>query len=179
MGQAATQKATRANDRLSMSGDARKRMRRREVDVHNYYDDMGPGKGNCTWGAGILAHRGPCTKEELGREVSRAEVDAEFSRRVAHAERIVRTNVTNQALNQDQFDALVSLTYNAGERGASGTFDLVDSGDLMGAAANIAKMIKVTVKGKKVVARGLILRRKEEAAPFLEAAQADTRAAKK
>jgi len=146
-------------------------MRRREVDVFNYYDDMGPGKGNCTWGAGILAHRGPCTKEELGRSVSQAEVDAEFARKVAQAERIVRINVTSQALTQGQFDALVSLTFNAGQRGASGTFDLVDSGDMKGAAANIAKMIKVTVNGKKVVARGLISRRTEEAAPFLEANQ--------
>ena len=131
MGQAASRKAAGANDKLSMSGEAKKRMRRREVDVYNYYDDMGPGQGNCTWGAGILAHRGPCTKEESGKTVSQAEVDAEFSRRVAHAERIVRINVTTQSLNQDQFDALVSLTYNAGERGASGTFDLVDAGDMI------------------------------------------------
>jgi GH24 family phage-related lysozyme (muramidase) len=173
MGQAA---AAGANDNLSMSGDARKRMRRREVDVFNYYDDMGPGKGNCTWGAGILAHRGPCTKDELGKTVSQAEVDAEFSRKVAHAERIVRSNVTTQLLNQAQFDALVSLTYNAGERGASGTFDLVDSGDMKGAANNISKMIKTTVKGKKVIARGLISRRREEAAPFREAAEAQVKA---
>lgn len=171
MGQAAG-----VNDNMSMSGEAKKRMRRREVDVFNYYDDMGPGKGNCTWGAGILAHRNPCTKEELARPVSQAEVDAEFSRKVAHAERIVRINVTSQALNQDQFDALVSLTYNAGEKGASGTFVLVDSGDMKGAAANIAKMIKTTVKGKLVVARGLIPRRKEEAAPFVAAVEAQAKA---
>lgn len=169
MGQAASQAGT--NDNLSMSPDARKRMRRREVDVFSYYDDMGPGKGNCTWGSGILAHRGPCAKDELGKSVSQAEVDAEFSRRVAKAERAVRRNVTTQALNQAQFDALVSLTYNAGERGASGTFDLVDSGDLKGAADNIAKMVKTTVKGKKVVARGLIPRRAEEAARFRDVAK--------
>jgi GH24 family phage-related lysozyme (muramidase) len=174
MGQAASRKAAGANDNLSMSGEAKKRMRHREVDVYNYYDDMGPGQGNCTWGAGILAHRGPCTKEESGKTVSQAEVDAEFSRRVAHAERIVRINVTTQSLNQDQFDALVSLTYNAGERGASGTFDLVDAGDMKGAAANISKMVKTKVKGKLAVARGLIPRRKEEAAPFLAAAQGQT-----
>jgi GH24 family phage-related lysozyme (muramidase) len=175
MGQA----AVGANDSLSMSPDARKRMRRREVDVFAYYDDMGPGKGNCTWGPGILAHRGPCSKDELGKAVSQAEVDAEFSRRVAKAERIVRRNVAAQALNQAQFDALVSLTYNTGEQGASGTFDLVDSGDLKGAAANISKLIKTTVKGKKLVARGLISRRKEEAAPFSVAAEEKAPAARK
>ena len=142
-------------------------MRRREVDVYNYYDDGGPGKGHCTWGAGILAHRGPCTKEELARPVSQAEVDAEFSRRVAKAEREVRINVKNQSLNQDQFDALVSLTYNAGARGSRGTFKLVDKGDFKGAVANIRQMTKTTINGKKVVARGLIGRRAEESAPFI------------
>lgn len=166
MSQSVSQPASGANDNLSMSSDALARMRRREVDIFNYYDDMGPGRGNCTWGAGILAHRGPCSKDELRKNVSQAAVDAEFARRVAKAEREVRRNVTSQVLTQAQFDSLVSLTYNAGARGASGTFDLVDSGDLNGAADNISKMIKTTVNGKRVVARGLIPRRAEEAAPF-------------
>jgi GH24 family phage-related lysozyme (muramidase) len=141
-------------------------MRKREVDVYNYYDDMGPGKGNCTWGPGILAHRGPCTKDELVKAVSSAEVEAEFSRRVAKAEREVRSHVQKQALTQDQFDALVSLTYNAGARGSRGTYKLIEKGDLTGAAANIATMTKTTVSGKQVVAKGLISRRAEESAPF-------------
>lgn len=171
MGQAASRAIVGANDHLSMSGEARKRMQRLEVVVLKYYDDMGPGKGNCTWGAGILARRGPCTKEELARPVSPAEADAEFARRVAYMERVVRRSVTTQALTQAQFDALVSLAYNAGERGSGTTFDLVDSGDLKGAAANILKMTRTTVKGRKVIARGLVYRRREEAAPFLEAAK--------
>ncbi|WP_426174207.1 lysozyme [Massilia sp. TWR1-2-2] len=166
MGQSANQTESAVNDNLSMSPDAQARMRRREVDVFKYYDDMGPGKGNCTWGAGILAHRGHCSSDELGKKVSRAEVDAEFARRVAKAEREVRRNVTSHALTQAQFDSLVSLTYNTGARGASGTFDLVDSGDLEGAADNISKLTKTMVNGKRVVARGLIPRRAEEAAPF-------------
>jgi len=51
MGQAASGAIGGANDHLSMSGETRKRMQRLEVVVLNYYDDMGPGKGNCTWGA--------------------------------------------------------------------------------------------------------------------------------
>lgn len=141
-------------------------MRRREVDVYNYYDDGGPGRGHCTWGAGILAHRGPCSKEALAKSVSQAEVDAEFARRVAKAEREVRTNVKKQPLSRDQFDALVSLTYNAGARGSRGTYQLVEQGDFEGAAANIRQMTKTTINGKKVTARGLISRRTEESAPF-------------
>lgn len=158
-----------ANDALNMSAGARARMRKREVDVFNYYDDGGPGRGHCTWGAGILAHRGPCTKEELARPVSQAEVDAEFARRVAKAEREVRSNVRKQSLNQAQFDALVSLTYNAGARGSRGTYQLVEQGDFKAAAENIRQMTKSTIKGKKVTVRGLISRRAEESEPFSSA----------
>lgn len=165
-GQTTNQGAEGANDDFSMSPDGRARMRRREADVYNYYDDGGPGRGHCTWGAGILAHRGPCTKEELGRVVSEAEVNAEFARRVAKAEREVRKNVRNHALTQEQFDALVSLTFNAGARGSRGTYKLIDQGDLIGAASNIRKMTLTTINGKHVVARGLISRRAEESAPF-------------
>lgn len=163
----ASAKATSgANDSMNMSPEARARMRRREVDMYRYYDDGGPGRGHCTWGAGILAHRGPCSKEELVRPVGKAEVDAEYARRVAKAEREVRGNVRAQALNQEQFDALVSLTYNAGARGSRGTYKLIEKGDFKGAAANIRQMTRTTIKGKKVVARGLISRRAEESAPF-------------
>jgi GH24 family phage-related lysozyme (muramidase) len=81
--------------------------------------------------------------------------------------------VHKQALTQDQFDALVSLTYNAGARGSRDTYRLIEKGDLTGAAANIATMTKTTVNGKKVAAKGLISRRAEERAPFrpVEAAQ--------
>jgi GH24 family phage-related lysozyme (muramidase) len=117
-------------------------MRKREVDVFNYYDDGGSGNGHCTWGPGILAHRGPCTKEELNRPVSQASVDAEFARRVAKAEREVRSHVRKQALNPAQFDALVSLTYNAGARGSRGTYKLIEQGDLPGAGANIEDTVR-------------------------------------
>lgn len=160
--------AAGANDHLHMSSGARLLMRRREVDVQRYYDDGGrPGVGHCTWGPGILAHRGPCTKEELSRPVSKAQMDAEFTRRVAVSEREVRGGVRTQSLNQAQFDALVSLAYNAGARGSRETWKLVEKGDMAGAAANIKKMTKTTINGKLVIARGLISRRAEEAAPFM------------
>jgi GH24 family phage-related lysozyme (muramidase) len=144
-------------------------MRATEKAVYRYYNDMGKNKGHCTWGAGILAHKGVCTAEELKLKVGAKMVDQEFERRVADAERIVRRNTT-RAVNQDQFDALVSLTYNSGPRGARDTFEFVNKGDFPGAAKNISSMIKVRVieKGKKkyVVAPGLIRRREEESAPF-------------
>lgn len=155
-----------ANDGISMSPEAKARMRWREREKFEYYDDMGKGKGNCTWGPGILAHPGPCAQDELGKKVSPAAVAAEYERRVAEAERGVRRNVRKTALSQEQFDALVSLAYNAGVGGSSHIFELLEKGELAQAAAGISRMTTATVDGKKVLARGLIARRAEESAPF-------------
>lgn len=160
---------THPNEQMSMSPDARANMRAAEKAVYRYYNDMGKDKGHCTWGAGLLAHKGVCSADELKRKVSATMVDQEFERRVADAERVVRRSA-KVSLNQAQFDALVSLTYNSGPTGASGTFGYVNKGDFTGAAANISRMVKVAVveKGKKkyVIAPGLIKRRAEESAPF-------------
>lgn len=157
------------NAGMKMSPEARARMRATEKAVYRYYNDMGKKKGNCTWGAGILAHKGVCTEDELKLKVSAEMVDHEFERRVAEAERYVRMKV-KVAVNQAQFDSLVSLTYNAGIGTMEGTYSFVNSGNFEGAAANISKMVKVTVveKGKKklLIAPGLIKRREEESAPF-------------
>lgn len=158
------------NEGMKMTPAARANMRRRERDVFNYYDDMGPGKGNCTWGPGILAHTGPCTKDELAKPVNPAAVEAEFSRRVADAEAGVIRHVRKQKLAQNEFDALVSLTYNAGARGSRHVYTLVDTGRAAQAAAAIRTMTSTHVNGKKVLARGLISRRAEESAPFQAAA---------
>jgi lysozyme len=165
------------NAGMSMSMDARVRMRATEKSVYNYYNDMGKHTGNCTWGAGILAHKGVCSAEELARKVDAKSVDSVFGQKVADAEQTVRHSV-HVELNQDQFDALCSLTYNAGAGGASDTFKLLNKGDFPGAAANITTLIKVSVvingKKKKVIAPGLIKRRAEESAPFRSQAKVAT-----
>jgi GH24 family phage-related lysozyme (muramidase) len=157
------------NAHLRMSPAARERMRATEKAIYRYYNDMGKNKGNCTWDAGILAHKGVCTPEELAAKVSAPMVDHEFERRVAEAERAVRRNTT-VPLNQAQFDALCSFTYNAGAKGARDTFRFVNQNDFAGAAANISSMIRVGItedgRKKMVIAPGLIKRRAEESAPF-------------
>jgi GH24 family phage-related lysozyme (muramidase) len=164
--------ALSVNEGMKMSHKARAAMRRRERDVFKYYDDMGPGKGNCTWGTGILAHKGPCNTAELATTVNPAAVEAEFSRRVAEAEAGVIRQVRTHKLTQDEFDALVSLTYNAGVQGSRRVYALVDTGRPAQAAAEIRSMTSTHVNGKKVVARGLISRRAEESAPFHASAAA-------
>ena len=159
----------RPTAKMKMSPEGRARLRATEKAIYRYYNDMGKNKGHCTWGVGILAHKGVCTKEELGRKVSVKMVDQEFERKLRETEAIVHRNIS-VALNQAQFDALCSLAYNMGATGASETFKLVNRGDFAGAANNISLLIKVTVieKGKKkhVIAPGLIKRRAEESAPF-------------
>lgn len=159
------------NAHMRMSLAAKARMRSTERDVYKYYNDMGKNKGHCTWGAGILAHRGVCSEEELGKKVSVTSVEIEFERRVAEAERGVKRCVVAE-LNQEQFDAIVSLTYNAGVSGSLDTYKYLNRKDFAGAASNISTMIRVRVGGKFVIAPGLIKRRAEESAPFRVAAQA-------
>lgn len=161
----------RPNTTLRMSPQARQRLRDVETVQYRYYNDMGKNRGHCTWGIGVLAHRGVCTEEELGRAVSPAQVEAEFSRKVAEAEGGVHRNVTVE-LNQAQFDGLVSFTYNTGARGALDTYELLNANDFAGAAANMMIFVRVRVKTKsgykKIVAGGLVKRRTEESAPFLQ-----------
>lgn len=109
-----------SNMHLSMSAEARQRLRNRE-QVRGYYNDMGGSRGNCTYGIGILVHRGACTDEELQRPLSAAQVAASFASAINSAEGAVRRNVSRQPLTQEQFDALVSYVYNAGASGAART----------------------------------------------------------
>lgn len=156
-----------------MSTNARITMRGTEKKVLKYYDDGGKGKGNCTWGIGTLAHRGPCTAEELARVVTDADVEREFAARLRATERGVENRIKVQ-LNQAQFDALVSLAYNTGVAGAEKVFKLVNSHDFDGAAKMILSMTYgSTVKDGKTVRvfyPGLVARRNREAAPFKTAA---------
>ncbi|MCG2586617.1 glycoside hydrolase family protein [Massilia sp. TS11] len=157
--------ARNQNADLSMSNEAKARLRKRER-VRGYYNDMGGNRGNCTYGIGILAHRGPCTEQELRTPLTEAQITASFDAAIREAERAVRRNVDRQALTQDQFDALVRYAFNTGAHGARQTFQLVNRGALQAAANNISSNIRARVDGRLVIARGLIDRRREESEPF-------------
>jgi GH24 family phage-related lysozyme (muramidase) len=163
-----------SNAGMKMSPEARARMRASEKVVMRYYNDMGKNRGNCTWGAGFLAHKGVCSAEELQLKVSAPSIDIEYAKRVAEAERRVRRKVT-VPLNQAQFDALVSFTYNTSNIANQRVYDRVNSGDFAKTAEAISDAVKVDVGGGKkkkfVLAPGLIRRRVEESAPFRAAAE--------
>lgn len=158
------------NANLSLSNDARRSMRnQREGTIRGYYNDGHGNRGHCTYGIGILVHRGPCTAEELRRPLTNAQIEASFASAIREAERAVRNGVTHQQLTQAQFDALVSYAFNTGARGARETFQRVDRGDLQGAANTIMSNTYSRQHGRRVFMPGLVPRRREESAPFREA----------
>jgi lysozyme len=167
---------------MYMSSIGRLQMQNHERRMMKYYDDGGPGRGNCTWGIGTKAHNGPCSTAELARKVTDADVDREFASRLRVAERGVERNV-KATLTQAQFDALVSLAYNVGVPGSSEVFELINAGNFDRAADKIASMTygHQVRKGKRVRVfyRGLVSRRIEEAAPFRNAANAPLKSAAK
>jgi GH24 family phage-related lysozyme (muramidase) len=167
---------------MFMSTAARLNMRHTEKKIMKYYDDGGPGRGNCTWGVGILAHKGPCTPEELARKVTDTDIEREFAKRLKVAEDGVRRNV-KVSLTQAQFDALVSLAYNAGVFGSHKVFDKLNAGDFDGAADVIQGITSghEVRHGKDVAVhyKGLAIRRAKEAALFRNAANAPVRSAAK
>ena len=167
---------------MYMSIAARLNMRNTEKTMMKYYDDGGTGLGNCTWGIGTKAHNGPCSKTELARVVLDADIEREFASRLKEAEQGVQRNV-KASLTQAQFDALVSLAYNAGVPGSYKVFESINAGDFERAATRIASMVNghKMVKGRRVPVfyPGLVPRRIAEAAPFRNAANAPLRSAAK
>ena len=167
---------------MFMSTAARLNMRHTEKKIMKYYDDGGSGRGNCTWGIGTKAHDGPCTTIELARTVTDAEIEMAFASRLRIAEKGVERHVT-AALTQEQYDALVSLAYNAGVTGSMHVFKRLNAGDFQGAADAIASMTSghEIRKGKqvKVFYPGLVARRATESAPFRNAANAPVKSAAK
>lgn len=161
---------------MHMSSVGKLRLMNRERKMIRYYDDLGPGRGNCTMGIGHYVHKRPCIADELARTVTEKDVTDAFDADVLAAERAVDRNVTT-ALTQEQFDALVSHTFNRGANGARKVYQLINAGDFDGAAGEISShhsVAKIKKKGKWVTvhASGLISRRAEESAPFRKSGSA-------
>lgn len=154
------------NATMSLSAAARQRMRANESVRGSYYNDGGRNRGHCSYGIGILAHRGPCTAEELARPLTATQIEASFAGAIHDAESAVRRNVNRHALTQDQFDAVVSFTYNAGIGHSQPLYGRLNSGDIQGAADFISSYTNSIQHGRRVHMPGLVARRREESAPF-------------
>jgi len=157
------------NEAMHMSATGLAALRRREGAVLRYYNDAA---NNCTYGVGTLVHLGACTEEELRRPVSIADVNAQLATRVSRAEATVRQQVRNHQLSQEQFDALVSFTFNAGARGARITLNAANRGAFREVVTHMNRNVYIhprNAQGRRLASirvQGLVLRRREEVAPF-------------
>jgi lysozyme len=115
-------------------------------------------KGVPTIGYG---HTGP--EISIGLVWTQLQAVQAFQDDVMWATAAVHKDVT-VVLNQNQFDALVSFTYNVGVNafGGSTLLHLVNEGDFPGAAAQFGKWIYAG----HIISSGLINRRKKETALF-------------
>ena len=94
--------------------------------------------------------------------VTRQQAREIFTQDLARFERMVRDN-TNVPLSQNEFDALVSWSYNVGNRPTSTLYTKLNAGDYEGAAAEFASW---RMAGGKVLP-ALVARRKAEKDLFL------------
>lgn len=135
---------------------------RYEGSVSHLYNDP----YNCTIGVGHLVHMGVCNAPDYKRwpGLTQAQATSLLMHDAATAEGYVRLSVTHP-INQPQFDALVSFTFNVGGGGlqSSSALRAVNAGSFSAVPAALAKWSSASGH----FLPGLYARRKAEAHLFL------------
>ena len=116
-----------------------------------------PGTGGAPWTIGY----GHTKRVQPGQTITRAQAEQFLREDLAWAQDAVRRNV-HVPITQNQFDALVSLTYNLGANGYPGLLAKLNAGDYKGAQAMFGEYVHA---GGRVL-QGLVNRRAKEAALF-------------
>ena len=159
-----------ANTSTSAAGIAALRASEGQRDGGRAYNDAA---NNCTRGVGILVHAGACTAAELAQAPDSQANETSFQMRLHAAEASVRRQVSGRALTQDQFDALVSATFNLGSGGVAPVARAANQGD----DATVQRELRARIflqprnarglpSGPPVRSQGLANRREREAHPF-------------
>lgn len=130
------------------------------------------GAGHCTVGWGHLVHRGLCdgreNEKQFARGVSQSKADELFYLDVQYAEKSVNRQAQIHGLefNQDQFDALVSFTYNVGSGNLATMLKSCKAGEVKFEVERIpACMMRYDRAGSRILP-GLTRRRQREANLF-------------
>lgn len=124
--------------------------------------------------AGVWTIFAGCTTGvKEGMIVTEEEGEALFQKEIETHEAAVLRLVT-VTLNQNEFDALVSLSFNIGIGALTRSTVLkrLNRGDRAGAAKAFEMWTKATVNGRRIDLPGLVSRRKREAALFLKPVEA-------
>jgi GH24 family phage-related lysozyme (muramidase) len=155
---------------MSMSDDGVKLMTRHEGFRSEPYNDMGRDKGNCTVYYGHMVHTGPCLEQDYRAHWKAEDGPKHLKNDLSEAERYV-AHYVKIPLNQNQFDALVSFTYNVGPGHAKSVFHLINKGHFDKVPAKMKEFVYATIqdnKGhkRKMLAKGLVSRRNDEARLF-------------
>lgn len=129
----------------------------------NLYNDPA---GHCTIGYGTLVHRGKCDGSE-SKEYKDGISEARATELLRAETASVATTVSNSvtvSLNQNQFDALVSFTYNIGDTAFrnSTLLSKLNGGDYAAVSTEMKKWVKA---GGKTM-QGLVDRREAEVELF-------------
>jgi lysozyme len=107
-------------------------------------------------------------KVKMGDKISQAEAEAFLKFEIDDIVGDLSPSLTGVNLNQNQFDAVVSLCYNIGVGGFQNSTVLkkLKAGDFPAASKAFDLWNKGTANGVKVVLQGLVNRRKDERALF-------------
>lgn len=126
--------------------------------LHAYQDSAG------VWTIG-WGHTGDVQR---GQSITIHQAEALLALDIGIAAAAVNRHV-EAPLSQNMFDALVSFTFNLGERrlAESTLLKKLNLRDYAAAAAEFGKWVKATIKGKKVTLPGLVRRRAAERAMFV------------
>ncbi len=127
--------------------------------------------GHCSVGYGELVHRGNCNND-ASEQPYRSGISEEAAtqllvQRLHNFERQVNEQVT-VALNQNQFDSLVSFTYNVGSANLrqSTLLRVLNQGNYAAVPAEMRRWTKGRINGQLVDLPGLVSRRNDEANLF-------------
>jgi lysozyme len=149
---------------MQTSPAGRAAIARREGNVLKAYLDS---VGVLTIGVGHTSAAG-APKVTKGMTITATQSDDILARDLAGVEAAV-ASLVKVPLNQNEFDALVSLVFNIGAGGfkSSSVLRNLNAGNRAGAADAMLAWNKGTIGGKKVALSGLTSRRKDERAQFL------------
>ncbi|WP_421912720.1 lysozyme [Mesorhizobium sp.] len=152
---------------MQTSPSGRAAIARREGNKLTAYLDS---VGVLTIGVGHTSAAG-APKVTKGMKITAAQSDEILSRDLADVEASI-SSLVRVPLNQNEFDALVSLVFNIGAPAfkKSTVLKKLNAGNRVGAADAMLMWNKGTVDGKKVILNGLTSRRQDERAQFLTAA---------